>query len=166
MKTVFQVEGNMAGNGSVLTGVQTPPTPPDDYFTPPSSYSSSVGSHMMMKDGAAGLCGWMEFWDYVGGASFRAFLADDREERSLFAFFDSGLIGRDLKQALIGLIELADPLECSRVVICMERSIPEDDAKALMRSLQWVGFELTTLDHWSGELDTTSNKWLFMGMEV
>ncbi|KAK6851143.1 ornithine decarboxylase antizyme [Apiospora arundinis] len=166
MKTVFQVEGNMAGNGSVLTGVQTPPTPPDDYFTPPSSYSSSVGSHMMMKDGVAGLCGWMEFWDYVGGASFRAFLADDREERSLFAFFDSGLIGRDLKQALIGLIELADPLECSRVVICMERSIPEDDAKALMRSLQWVGFELTTLDHWSGELDTTSNKWLFMGMEV
>ncbi|KAK8098433.1 ornithine decarboxylase antizyme [Apiospora kogelbergensis] len=166
MKTVFQVEGNMAGNGSVLTGVQTPPTPPDDYFTPPSSYSSSVGSHMMMKHGAAGLCGWMEFWDYVGGASFRAFLADDGEEKSLFAFFDSGLIGRDLKQALIGLIELADPLDCSRVVICMERSIPEDDAKALMRSLQWVGFELTTLDHWSKDLDTTSSKWLFMGMEV
>ncbi|KAK8045103.1 hypothetical protein PG993_005127 [Apiospora rasikravindrae] len=164
MKTVFQVEGNMAGNGSVLTGVQTPPTPPDDYFNPPSSYPSSVGSHMMK--GAAGLCGWMEFWDYVGGASFRAFIADDGEERALFAFFDSGLIGRDLKQALIGLIELADPLECSRVVICMERSIPEDDAKALMRSLQWVGFELTTLDHWSGGLDTTSNKWLFMGMEV
>lgn len=64
------------------------------------------------------------------------------------------------------MIELADPLECSRVVICMERSIPEDDAKSLMRSLQWVGFELTTLDHWSKELDTTSNKWLFMGMEV
>ncbi|KAK8116228.1 hypothetical protein PG984_012730 [Apiospora sp. TS-2023a] len=165
MKTVFQVEGNMVGNGSVLTGVQTPPTPPDDYFTPPSSYSSSVGSHMM-KQGAVGLCGWMEFWDYVGGASFRAFAADDGEEKSLFAFFDSGLIGRDLKQALIGLIELADPMECSRIVICMERSIPEDDAKALMRSLQWVGFELTTLDHWSKELDTTSNKWLFMGMEV
>ena len=108
MKTVFQVEGNTAGNGSVLTGVQTPPTPPDDYFTPPSSYSSSIGSHMMTKDGAAGLCGWMEFWDYVGGASFRAFLADNGEEKSLFAFFDSGLIGRDLKQAYVFTLFLAN----------------------------------------------------------
>lgn len=102
----------------------------------------------------------------MGGASFRAFVVDDGAEKSLFALFDSGLISRDLKQALIGLIELADPLNCSRVVICMERSMPEDDAKALMRSLQWVGFELTTLDRWSGKLDTTSRQWLFMGMDI
>jgi hypothetical protein len=65
------------------------------------------------------------------------------------------------------LIELADvPLGCSNVVICMDRHMPEDYAKTLMRSLQWVGFELTTLDHWAGDLDVVSEKWLFLGMEV
>lgn len=171
MKAVFQVEGNAVGNGSGLTGVHynTPPTPPDDYFPPSPPSSLSSPAHAGLRRGAAGstsVCGWMEYWDYAGGASFRAFVADDGYEKSLFAIFDAGLIGRDLKQALIGLIELADPLDCSRVVICTDRAIPEEDARALMRSLQWVGFELTTLDHWSGELDTTSDKWLFMGMDV
>jgi hypothetical protein len=68
---------------------------------------------------------------------------------------------------LIGLIELADvPLGCSHVVICIDRHMPEDYAKALMKSLQWVGFELTTLDHWAKGIDVISGKWLFLGMEV
>ena len=166
MKAVFQVEGTTASSGSGLTGVHynTPPTPPDDYFPPPPSSAAAAAGRRTA--GPTSICGWMEYWDYTGGASFRAFIADDGHEKSLFAIFDAGLIGRDLKQALIGLIELTDPLDCSRVVICTDRAMPEEDARALMRSLQWVGFELTTLDLWSGELDTTSDKWLFMGMDV
>ncbi|KAI0164478.1 ornithine decarboxylase antizyme-domain-containing protein [Hypoxylon sp. FL1284] len=167
MKSVFQGEWNMAGNGSYLTGVNCALTPPDDdYSTPPSSASPDMDVGLDVKP-AVRVNGWMEYWDYVGGASFRAFAAEDGDERSLFAFFDSGLVGRDLKQALIGLIELADgPMECSNVVICVDRRMPEDYAKGLMKSLQWVGFDLTTLDHWAKDLDVTSNKWLFMGMEV
>ena len=35
-----------------------------------------------------------------------------------------------------------------------------------MKGLQWAGFSLTTLDHWTGGVDIISNRWLFMGMEV
>jgi hypothetical protein len=44
--------------------------------------------------------------------------------------------------------------------------MPEEDVKGLMRSFQWVGFELATLDHWANGLDITSDKWLFMAMDV
>ncbi|ORY64932.1 ornithine decarboxylase antizyme [Pseudomassariella vexata] len=162
MKTVFQVEGNMASNGSGLAGVYIPMTPPDDYPTPPSSFKSDS----QLKS-AVDVIGWMEFWDYVGGASFRAFITEDGDDKTLFAFFDIGLVGRDLKQALIALIEVADvPLGCSQTVICLDRQMPQDDTKALMKSLQWVGFELVTLDHWAKELDVTSDRWLFMGMDI
>ncbi|KAI0844709.1 ornithine decarboxylase antizyme-domain-containing protein [Daldinia vernicosa] len=162
MKAVFQGEWNMAGNGSCLAGVNNYAlTPPDDY---PMSQSSFC--NIDTKTGVY-VNGWMEFWDYAGGASFRAFITEDGDEKSLFAFFDSGLVGRDLKQALIALIELADgPIECSHVVICVDRSMPHEYAKALMKSLQWVGFEMTTLDHWAKDVDIISDKWLFMGMEV
>ncbi|KAI1348905.1 ornithine decarboxylase antizyme [Xylaria sp. FL0043] len=166
MTAVFQGERNSASNGSYLTGVHGALTPPDDYYppTPPpsSSLPRSSGSHSSVN-----VKGWLEFWDYVGGASFRAFVAEKGDEKSLFAFFDSGLVGQDLKQALIALIELADgPLGCSNVVICLDRHMPADHAKSFMRSLQWVGFELTALDHWADELDVVSDKWLFLGMEL
>ncbi|KAK5634640.1 hypothetical protein RRF57_010353 [Xylaria bambusicola] len=162
MNAVFQGERNAVGSGSCLSGVHGLPTPPDYY--PPTPPSSLPPSGM---NPAVNVKGWMEFWDYAGGASFRAFVAEKGDEKSLFAFFDSGLVGQDLKQALIALIELADvPLGCSNVVICMDRHMPEDHAKSLMRSLQWVGFELTTLDHWADELDVVSDKWFFLGMEL
>ncbi|GAP89568.1 putative ornithine decarboxylase antizyme [Rosellinia necatrix] len=162
MRAVFQGERNAVGNGSCLTGVNGMLTPPDEYPPMPPSSSSPGG-----LTATADVKGWMEFWDYAGGASFRAFVAEKGNEKSLFAFFDSGLVGQDLKQALIALIELADgPLGCSDIVICMDRHMPEDYANSLLRSLQWVGFELTTLDHWSEELDVISDKWLFLGMEV
>ncbi|GAW21491.1 hypothetical protein ANO14919_110120 [Xylariales sp. No.14919] len=161
MRAVFRGERNAVGNGSYLTGVHGVLTPPDDYPPPPSSLPRSG------LNPAVNATGWMEFWDYAGGASFRAFVAEKGDEKSLFAFFDSGLVGQDLKQALIALIELADvPLGCSNVVICMDRHMPEDHAKSLMRSLQWVGFELTALDHWADELDVVSDKWFFLGMEI
>jgi hypothetical protein len=165
MKTVFQGERNAATNGSVLTGVHQSLTPPDEFYpTPPSSFSSTDIKYPMTAEG------WMEFWDYAGRTSFRAFVANDGgNEKSLFAFFDGGLLndGRDLKQALIALIELADgPLGCAHIVLCLERDIAELDAKALVRNLQWAGFELTTLDHWAKDVDVTSPRWLFMAVEV
>jgi len=110
----------------------------------------------------------MEVWDYAGGASFRAFVANKGDETCLFVFFDiEGVLGRDLKKALMALIELADgPLSCSHIVTCVDRRMPAEEAVELTKSLQWVGFEMTTLDHWAGDLDVTSKKWVFMGMEI
>jgi hypothetical protein len=41
---------------------------------------------------------WIEVWDYVGGCSFRGFVGGNGDQKSLFAFFDSAVVGRDLKQ--------------------------------------------------------------------
>jgi len=111
---------------------------------------------------------WMEVWDYAGGSSFRAFVANCGKEKTLFIFFDiEGVLGRDLKKALMALIELADgPLACSHIVTCLDRRIPGDNARELIKSLQWVGFDIITLDHWAHDLDVTSTKWVFMGMEL
>ncbi|KAK6607585.1 ornithine decarboxylase antizyme [Botrytis cinerea] len=84
---------------------------------------------------------WVEIWDYTGDA-----------------------VSVDL---LMALIELADEVfAVSKVVINVDRSIPEEDKSTFLKSLRWVGFELTTLDMWSHRLDTTSDKWLLMGLEV
>lgn len=67
----------------------------------------------------------------------------------------------------MALIELADgPLDCSHIVTCIDRRIPSEEVKSLSKSLQWVGFEMITLDHWANDLDVTSKKWMFMGMEI
>jgi hypothetical protein len=121
-------------------------------------------------DGSHGIVAWMEIWDYRGGASFRAFMAGDvmTAEKSLFVFFDAhAVVGRDLKQALVALIELAEgPLECAHMTICIDRAIDASEAISLTKGLTWAGFSLTMLDAWTGGLDVTSAKWLFMGMEL
>jgi hypothetical protein len=67
----------------------------------------------------------------------------------------------------MALLELADgPLHCSRIVTCIDRRMSSDEALELSKSLQWVGFEMTTLDHWAHDLDVTSKNWVFMGMEL
>lgn len=122
-----------------------------------------------MCNGNVEVTSWMEIWDYQGGASFRAFTVEDyaRGERTLFTFFDAGVVGHDLKDALVALMELAEsPLGCSHLVICINRSIETDEAKTLTKGLQWAGLELTTLDHWAGAIDVTSKEWVFMGTEV
>lgn len=131
------------------------------------------GSEMMCDGGRANsnieVTSWMEIWDYQGGASFRAFTAENyaRGERTLFTFFDAGVVGRDLKDALVALMELAEsPLGCSQLVICIDRSIETDEAKTLTKGLRWAGLELMTLDHWAGAIDVTSKEWVFMGTEV
>jgi hypothetical protein len=68
---------------------------------------------------------------------------------------------------LMALIELAESVfALEQIVICLDRSLREAEAAAFMKSLKWVGFDLVTLDMWANALDVTSNKWLFLGMEV
>ncbi|KAH7149295.1 ornithine decarboxylase antizyme-domain-containing protein, partial [Dactylonectria estremocensis] len=163
MKTAFHGERNPSMNGSGLSGayLQTPPLDDrlPDHFQQQFSDNKLPGFEIEA---------WMEVWDYAGGASFRAFVANDGEEKSLFVFFDyQGVLGRDLKSALMALIELADgPLDCSHVVTCIDRHIPADETQSLTKSLQWVGFDMVTLDHWAHDLDVTSKRWMFMGMEI
>jgi hypothetical protein len=140
-------------------------------LTPPADFPITDETMMGRRGFGApgGVLGWLEIWDYAGGASFRGFVAEDArgETKSLFVFFDEHSITRDLKQALVALIELAEgPLDCSHMVICIERSIPAEEANGLAKGLQWAGFSLTTLDFWSPGFDVLSNRWLFMGMEV
>ena len=69
--------------------------------------------------------------------------------------------------SLMALIELASTtFECEDLVICLDRDMEINDAQALMKSLRWVGFDLVTLDNWARERDVTSEKWLFLGMEL
>ncbi|CAK7212460.1 hypothetical protein SCUCBS95973_001470 [Sporothrix curviconia] len=141
------------------------------YMTAASS-APSVTSTMAAAPPFAVPVAWLELWDFVGCGSFRGFLADAAGDQSLFAFFDASVLSRDLKRALMALIELADSaLGCANLVICVDRSGAEalpDEAAALLKGLQWAGFSLTTLDTWTGGscVDVTSSQWIFMGMEL
>ncbi|KAH6986081.1 ornithine decarboxylase antizyme-domain-containing protein [Ilyonectria sp. MPI-CAGE-AT-0026] len=163
MKTVFHGERNPSMNGSGLSGAYLQTPPPDDRL--PDHFQQQFNDEKLPGFEVEA---WLEVWDYAGGASFRAFVANDGEEKSLFVFFDfQGVMGRDLKKALMALIELADgPLDCSHVVTCIDRRIPTDEVQSLSKSLQWVGFDMVTLDHWAHDLDVTSKRWMFMGMEM
>jgi len=157
MKTVFLGEREMVESGSKVMGANAY-SPPDEgvdaYYYLDNQKASRVSS-------------WLEVWDYIGGCSFRGFVAGTGEEKCLFAFFSSAVVGRDLKQGLMALIELAgSPLECSQVVICLDRSIEPEESKSLLKSLRWVGFELITLDMWVKRPGAASDKWLFLGMEL
>ncbi|KAK1964526.1 ornithine decarboxylase antizyme [Colletotrichum sublineola] len=183
MRAVFRGETDTGPRGSGLhqgvynnnngstnaTMLQTPPPDEDLAVQPLSSGGRRVAAdgNPVASSAPAPATAWLEVWDFAGGASFRAFVADDGTEKSFFALFDRNVIGRDLKPALMALMELVDgPLGCQHLVICIDRGIEEEDAKSLMKSLQWVGFELTTLDHWARDVDVTSDKWLFMSMEI
>lgn len=160
------LNNNDRGTASAAVGQYGQLTPPDDF---PIADETTMGRRGFGAGARGGVLGWLEIWDYAGGSSFRAFVAEDasRGIKSLFVFFDAHSISRDLKQALVALIELAEgPFACSHMVICIERSIPEEEAKSLTKGLQWAGFSLTTLDFWATGLDVLSSRWLFMGMEL
>lgn len=97
MKTVFHGERNLSMNGSGLSGAYLQ-TPPPDNQTQFGSVSQDNKTNLAAN--CFEVDAWMEVWDYVGGASFRAFLANNGKEKSLFIFFDlEGVMGRDLKKA-------------------------------------------------------------------
>ena len=68
----------------------------------------------------------------------------------------------------MSLLELAagQDFDCSNLVVCVDRAAETEDIKDLTRDLGWVGFELTTLDFWSNRTVCTSDRWLFLEMEV
>jgi hypothetical protein len=168
-------EGKATSKGSVVMGTNTH-SPPDESVD---AYNSCFANR---KTGHT-IDAWLEVWDYSSGSSFRGFVGGNGDKKSLFTFFGSSVIGGDLKQgwvhllligsqvanfhSLMALIELAETVfAVSQVVICLDRSVPEDDRKAFMKSVRWVGFEMATLDMWADALDVTSDKWLFLGMEI
>ncbi|TVY80644.1 hypothetical protein LSUE1_G003900 [Lachnellula suecica] len=164
MNGIFLGEEGMSSNGSIGMGMdnytseQTSPDERVDVTYDNGYFPAGVGQN---------IDAWIEVWDYAGGCSFRGFVGGDGENKSMFAFFDSAVIGRDLKQGLMALIELAETVfAVSQVVICVDRSVQDADRTAFLKSLRWVGFELVSLDLWAGGLDVSSNKWLFLGMEV
>jgi hypothetical protein len=92
MKTVFLGdEGSDFSKVSSVMGANAH-SPPDE----------SVGAHdyyfRNVKNSGQVVDAWLEIWDYSGGCSFRGFVGGDGDQRSLFAFFDSAVIGSDLKQ--------------------------------------------------------------------
>ncbi|EPE28580.1 Acyl-CoA N-acyltransferases (Nat) [Glarea lozoyensis ATCC 20868] len=170
MKDVFLgEEGLSSSNGSIVmdTIINT-----DTRSTPPVETRESYGISHQRSRKASNFQGqeidaWIEIWDYAGGCSFRGFVGGNGENKSLFAFFDSSVIGRDLKQGLMALIEMAETVfALEQVVVCVDRSVEEADCKSFLKSLRWVGFEAVTLDIWASRLDVTSDKWLFLGMEI
>lgn len=68
----------------------------------------------------------------------------------------------------MSLLELSASKEfdCTQLVVCVDRTAESEDIKDLTRDLGWVGFELTTLDVWSNRTACTSDRWLFLEMEV
>jgi hypothetical protein len=66
------------------------------------------------------------------------------------------------------LLDLRDApgIECSEIVICVDRDMEPQESQMLIKNLGWVGFELTTLDEWSQTSDDLiSPKWLFLSLE-
>ncbi|EWC46522.1 hypothetical protein DRE_04245 [Drechslerella stenobrocha 248] len=126
---------------------------------------------------------YLEVFDYIGGSAFRGFVSEkgplNKPERSLFLFFDKGVNGTELKSGLVALIDLAtECFDCQDLVICLDRET--DGLDSLAHNLGWVGLELITLKNWASQelrdrvftahkLDKeyfTSDKWLFLGMEL
>ena len=93
MKTVFLGEEGMAAtNGSYVMGTNAH-SPPDERLDTYNPYFS--------KGETQAVDAWIEVWDYVGGASFRGFVGGNGEKKTLFAFFDSAVVGRDSKQGYV-----------------------------------------------------------------
>lgn len=125
MTTVFLGEGGAGSQGSYLTSVSKIGnytnhnnnkdcrlinndngqlnTPPEDDHRLLQDRTRALleSARSPRREASATVTEWLEVWDYVGGSSFRAFIAEDGDgqEKTLFAFFDSGVAGHDLTKA-------------------------------------------------------------------
>jgi len=187
LKAVFLGEGNVACQDSLGMGVQnnishhhhhnTPHASEMELrlravavaqgSTPPDVWSVDSGPEAPLR---SFVLNWIEVWDYVSNARFRGFTAIDKVGvATLFVFFDVSVVGKDMKQGLMALLELASApgLGCSQLVVGIGRQeISSADGTTLLRNLGWVGFEPITLDQWSGQSNLISTGWLFLGIEV
>ena len=89
MKPVFLGEEGYARHGSIGMGANASPP------------SEGVDVHFRQNKGGPTqvIDAWLEIWDYAGGCSFRGFVGGNGADKSLFAFFDTSVVSRDLKQA-------------------------------------------------------------------
>ncbi|KAI9856693.1 MAG: hypothetical protein M1824_005275 [Vezdaea acicularis] len=152
MKSIFLGERNDVESGSRVMGANT-------------DIKADVGLVGARPDR---IRDWVELWDYAGGNRFRGFVTGIRGEHTLFIFFDEAISGKDLKTGLMALIELAtdESIDCSHLVVCLERSKPTADLKRLVRDLGWAGFRLVTLEPWSSEKNMVSDTWLLLSMDT
>ncbi|EEY14304.1 conserved hypothetical protein [Verticillium alfalfae VaMs.102] len=175
MSAVFQGERNPDSKASGLMGVHALlPTPPND--NPDASYFGGRDAFAAAKAHSGGPSATNDVCRFPArssrpGSKILGTFAGRRPAFRAFCGETTGLekgpCSSSSMATLMALIELADtPLECQHLVVCLDRRIEERDAKSLMKSLQWVGFELTTLDNWAKDLDVTSKEWLFMAMEL
>lgn len=130
------------------------------------SYSGYTVEETNQKRDYCRIDAHIEIWDYMGGCNFRGFVGGFDDNKGLFIFFDSSAAQKDLKQGLMALIDFAESVfDVPRMVICLDRSIPECDNQALLKCLTWVGFVPITLELWAG-VPATSDKWVFLGMQI
>ncbi len=68
----------------------------------------------------------------------------------------------------MALLELCNipEVECSKLVVCVDRKLEADDTKGLLRDLGWVGFEAITLAEWTSDRNMVSNRWMFLSMDT
>ena len=127
---------------------------------------------------------WCEVWSYMADLHFYGAVSQTAKDVCLFVFFDSTVIGRDLKSRLVAichiyqsltdyfslmaLMELAGPdgLGCAKLVVCPSRKIEPSALMSLSRDLGWAGFELVTLAALTGQGELTSEEWLFFEIET
>jgi Ornithine decarboxylase antizyme len=67
--------------------------------------------------------------------------------------------------ALLELCEVPE-FDCSRLVVCADRTLNDSESKCLRRDLGWVGFEPLTLADWTANDDILSERWVFLGIDV
>ena len=98
MQTIFLGERNLNVHDSLEMGMhEYNKSIGSDYSSDSTGLSSSQDSLDSLTARHGMVTEWLEVWDYVGGARFRGFIAENEGERVLFVFFDQGVLGSDLK---------------------------------------------------------------------
>jgi hypothetical protein len=97
LKAVFLGEGNLALQESLVMDMQNYGLNGRDYF----GSTKELGRQTSRHDHQASVTDWLEIWDYVGGATFRGYITEHQGERSMFVFFDSGVLSSDLKPGCV-----------------------------------------------------------------
>lgn len=86
-------EGKASKNGSIGMGANT--------YSPPDGSVKVYNDYFGKRRPGHSIDAYMEVWDYAGGCSFRGFVGGNGDKKSLFAFYDSSIVGRDMKQGYV-----------------------------------------------------------------
>tara|TARA_R110002003_G_scaffold391_15_gene19532 strand:- start:23131 stop:23529 length:399 start_codon:yes stop_codon:yes gene_type:complete len=88
LRSVFLGEGSQTRQDSLVMGMYNV----DDYGVKPREADLHAEEH-----GHGNITDWIEMWDYVGGIRFRGFVAEKKDEKAMFVFFDQSVVVGDLK---------------------------------------------------------------------